>query len=149
MDNPKLAAFTYWLVVIAFVGGVGGYHIVPQILNLYELSKSNRVTHGEIVETYPQMHSTCKYRFAVDGQSYDNIGRSCGDNHVGQQIVVYFSPRDPNDSVNGDPRAWFINDLIPFALALVVFPLMAATIAYWRVRRGGKLWSQGGRRRRS
>ena len=141
--SPRLAAIVTWLIVITFFGGIGGYHIVPQLLYLHDLSKSNRVTQGEIVETYPQMHSTCKYHFSVDGHSYDHGGRSCGDSRVGQQVAVYFSPSDPSNSINGDPRAWFINDLIPFVLALAFFPLMAATIAYWRVRRGGSLWFRG------
>jgi hypothetical protein len=141
--SPKLAAFAGWLIVTAFIGGIGGYHIVPQLIYLHDLAKSNRVTYGEIIETYPQIHSTCKYRFSVDGHSYDNIGRSCGDSRVGQQVAVYFSPSGPGHSINGDPRAWFINDLIPFVLALVLFPLVAATIAYWRVRRGGSLWFRG------
>jgi hypothetical protein len=141
--SPKLAAIVVWLIGIGFIGGIGGYNIMPYLLNLHDLSKSNRVTEGEIIETYPQIHSTCKYRFSVDGHSYNHIGRSCGDSRVGQQVAVYFSPSDPANSINGDPRAWFINDLIPFVLALATFPLFIATIAYWRVRRGGSLWSQG------
>src|ERR1700728_3379418 len=77
--SPRLAATVMWLIGIAFYGGIGGYHIVPQLRYLHDLSKSSRVTRGEIVETYPQMHSTCKYRFSVDGHSYDHTGRSCGD----------------------------------------------------------------------
>jgi hypothetical protein len=145
--SPRLAATVMWLIGIAFYGGIGGYHIVPQLRYLHDLSKSSRVTRGEIVETYPQMHSTCKYRFSVDGHSYDHTGRSCGDSHVDQQVAVYFSPTDPGNSINGDPRALFINDLIPSVLpsvlALILFPLMIATIAYWRVRRGGSLWFRG------
>jgi hypothetical protein len=141
--SPKFVAFAVWLTGVAFFGGIGGYHIVPQLLYLHDLSKSNRVADGEIVETYPQIHSTCKYRFSVDGNSYDHTGRSCGDGHVGQRIAVYFSPGDPENSIDGDPQAWFINDLIPFVLAVVLFPLGAAAIAYWRVRRGGGLWFRG------
>jgi hypothetical protein len=141
--SPKFAAFAAWLTGVAFFVGVGGYHIVPQLLYLHDLSKSSRVTEGEIVETYPQIHSTCEYRFSVDGKSYDHAGRSCGDSRVGQRVAVYFSPSNPANSINGDPRAWFINDLIPFVLAVVLLPLGAATIAYWRVRRGGSLWRRG------
>ena len=138
--SPRLAAIVTWLIVITFFGGIGGYHIVPQLLYLHDLSKSNRVTQGEIVETYPQMHSTCKYRFSIDHHLYQQYGRSCGDSRIGQQVAVYFSPSDPSNSINGDPHAWFINDLIPFVLALALFPLMSAAVAYGRVSRGGSLW---------
>ena len=60
--SPKFAAFAAWLTGVAFFGGIGGYPVVPQLLYLHDLSKSNRVTEGEIVETYPQIHSSKKAR---------------------------------------------------------------------------------------
>ena len=140
--SPELAAFGMWLIAITFYGGIGGYYMVPQLLYLHDLSQSNGVTQGEIVEIHPQMHSTCEYRFSIDGHSYNHTGRSCGDSRIGQQIAVYFSPRDPGISINGDPHTWFTNDLIPSVLTLVLFPLVAAAFAYWRVRSGGSLWSR-------
>jgi hypothetical protein len=56
--SPKLAALAAWLVAVAFYGVLGGIHIVPQLIYLHDLAKSNRVTQGEIIETYPQIHST-------------------------------------------------------------------------------------------
>jgi Protein of unknown function (DUF3592) len=138
--SPKLAALAAWLAVTAFFGGIGGYHIVPQLIYLRELAKSNHETKGEIIETYPQMHSTCKYRSFVNGQFYEHTGRSCGNDRVGQQIAVYFSPADPNKSINEYPAALFVNDLIPFVLALVLFPIFAAIVVYQRARHG-TLWS--------
>jgi hypothetical protein len=136
----KLAALAAWLLVVAFFGVLGGVHIVPQLIYLHDLAKSNRVTYGEIIETYPEMHSTCKYRYSVEGRLYEHTGRSCGNDQIGQQIAVYFSPGDPGKSVNGDPLALFVNDLIPFALALALFPIFAAIVVYRRARRGA-LWS--------
>jgi hypothetical protein len=132
--SAKFAAFAAWSVVIAFFGGLGGYFIVPQLLYLHDLSNSNRVTQGELIETYPQMHSTCKYRYSVDGRIYEQAGRSCGNDHVGQQIRVYFSPSDSGKSSNHNPTELLVNDLIPFGLALVLFPIFAALIAYGGVR---------------
>jgi hypothetical protein len=42
--SSKLAALPAWLAVTAFFGIVGGYHLVPQLIYLYDLSRSNRVT---------------------------------------------------------------------------------------------------------
>jgi hypothetical protein len=138
--SPKLAAFAYWLIAVAFFGGVGGYHIVPQLIYLHDLAKSNRITHGEIIETYPRMHSTCKYRYVVEARFYEQTGMSCGDESIGQQTKVYFSPADPAKSVNYDPATEFMVDLIVFVLALTLFPTFAAIIAYRRARHG-TLWS--------
>ena len=134
--SPKLAALAAWLIGVAFFGIVGGIHIVPQLIFLHDLAKSNRETRGEIIDTYPQIHSTCKYRYSVDGRTYEQTGRSCGNDHIGQQITVYFSPSDPNKSVNEYPSALFANDLIPFVAALTIFPILAAIIVYQRARRG-------------
>jgi hypothetical protein len=132
---PKLAALAAWLIALAFFGGIGGWHIVPQLIDLHDLATSNRVTQGSIIETYPQMHLTCRYRYVADGRSYEQTGRSCGNGTVGQQITVYFSAANPSNSLNEDPEAAFVNDLIPFVLALILFPLLAATVTYFRARR--------------
>jgi hypothetical protein len=63
----KLAALAAWLLVVAFFGVLG-------LIYLYDLAKSNRVTYGEIIETYPEMHSTCKYRYSVEGGSMSTLG---------------------------------------------------------------------------
>ncbi len=69
------------------------------------------------------MHSSCN---SVDGRSYERIWRSCGGERIGQSVTVYFSPGDPGKSINGDPSALFLNDLIPFALAVSLFPAFVA-----------------------
>jgi len=131
---PKLAAVAMWLIAIVFYGVVGGHVVVPQLIFLHNLSSSNIETEGRIIETYPQMHSTCKYRYLVDGHVYEETGRSCGADTVGQRITVYFSTTDPTKSLNVNPAAAFVNDLIPFVAALVFFPLFAAMLAYKRAR---------------
>jgi hypothetical protein len=133
---PKLAALAAWLICIAFIGGVAGSHIVPRLIDLHDLAISNRVTQGSIIETYPQMHSTCRYRYVVEGQSYEQTGESCGNNIIGRKITVYFSAADPSKSLNENPESAFLNDLIVFVAALVTMPLFAATVTYFRARRG-------------
>jgi hypothetical protein len=136
--SPKLAAFASWLAVTAFFGGLGGYYIVPQLIYLHDLAKTNHETTGEIIATYPQIHSTCKYRYLVDGKFYQQTGTSCGDGRIGQQVTVYFSPADPGKSINQCPAALFVNDLLPFVGALTLFPMFAAISAYARARRRQK-----------
>ena len=132
---PKLAALAAWLICIAFIGGFAGSHIVPRLIDLHELATSNLTTQGSVVETYPQMHSTCRYRYVVDGRSYEQTGESCGNNTIGRQVTVYFSAADPSKSLNGNPESAFVNDLISFVAALVTLPLFAATVTYFRARR--------------
>jgi hypothetical protein len=133
--SPKLAALAAWFVVTAFFGSIGGHHLVPQLVCLYDLGKSNGVTLGEVIEIHPEMHDTCKYRFSWEGRAYENGGRSCGNDRVGQQIAVYFSPNEPSKSINGDPLALFWNDLIPFVAGLTLFPIFAALVVYQGTKR--------------
>jgi hypothetical protein len=128
--SPKITALAAWLAAVAFFGGFAGSHVMPQLVGLYDLSRSNRVALGEVIEVYPQNHSTCKYRFLLDGRSYENVSRSCGNDRVGQQVKIYFSPADPTKSINGYARNVFLNDLIPFVAALVLFPIFAALGVY-------------------
>lgn len=108
---------------------------MPQLNYLHDLATSNRMTQGTIIDTYPRDHSTCKYRYLVDGQYYERVGMDCGNDIVGEETNVYFSPSDAGKSLNGSPAAAFWNDLIPFVAALILFPIFAAIIAYVRVRR--------------
>jgi hypothetical protein len=132
---PKVAALAMWLMATAFIGFVGGFHIVPQLISLHDLAAFNRVTQGEIVETYPQTHSTCRYRYLVDHRFYEQTGRSCGSDRIGQQVTVHFSPDDPSNSLNANPAATFVNDVSSFVAALILLPTFLATITYIRARR--------------
>lgn len=49
------------------------------------------------------------------------------------KILIYYSPNNPDKSVNRNPKSLFINDLVPFVLAVVLFPLMAAFGTYKRL----------------
>lgn len=128
----KSAAFVAWLVATIFFGGVGGAIMLPQLMELYDLSKLNKLAQGEIVDVYPNIHDTCKVQFSYNDVVYVNTERSCGHRSVGEQTAIYFSPLNPNMSQNTDPWSVFINDLIPSILALTTFPLLAALITYIR-----------------
>ena len=134
MKDRKYDAAAIWLIVTLFFGCAGGSHIIPQLVELHALSKFNQTAQGEIIETYPKMHSTCKYRFSVGNNAYDQTGRSCGNTVIGEKILVYYSPTNPDRSVNNNPQSLFVNDLISFLFALIIFPLAAAFAAYKRKR---------------
>jgi hypothetical protein len=135
MPSPRIAALIAWLIGIGFFGFIGAQYIMPHLIELRDLAKSNRLIYGKIIETYPQIHSTCKYQYLVNGRIYEHVGKSCGNAYIDQPISVYFSPANPDISVNRDPNALFINDLIPFGLALLILPAFAAIATYRRARR--------------
>jgi hypothetical protein len=133
-NSPTMAAFVAGLIALTFIGVAAGSYFLPRLIFLHDLAASHRVTQGTIIETFPQMHSTCKYRYLVDGRPYEQTGVACGHYNVGQQLTVYFSTVDPRKSWNRDPASAFVNDLIPFVAALTLFPMISALVTYYRAR---------------
>jgi hypothetical protein len=128
----KNMAMAYWLLATLFFGGLGGSKIIPVMIELYTLSKSSQIIQAVVIETHPEMHFTCKYRFTLAGNSYEETGGDCGNALIGEHITVYYSPKNPDKSVNKNPWSLFMNDLITFVLAVTIFPLLAAFVAYQR-----------------
>ncbi len=126
---PSFATVTQtlsrWLFVVTLVG-FGVVFIVPRMVEFYRLSQSSEVTQGEVTETFPENHDTCKYRFVANGRSYEATGRHCGRAPIGGSVTIHFDPRDPTHSTNEDPHAAFINELVPFVLAILLGPMIAA-----------------------
>jgi uncharacterized protein DUF3592 len=121
------------LLPFAFVAVFGAVLIVPRMLEFRRLNRVGEVVRGKVIETYPTNHNTCKYRF-VAGRSFDGTGTGCGSASIGEAITVHFDPGDPSHSTNVDPDRGFVNDLVPFVLALVGFPLIAALGVHLRRR---------------
>jgi hypothetical protein len=128
--DKKYAALSVWLLATTVFGALGGYSVLRELVQFYNLSKINQTASGEIIETYPRKHSTCKYRFSTGNRFYENFGRSCGKAPIGKKIIVYFSPGSPDKSVNEDPQLLFIDDLALSVLGLVCFPALAAYVIY-------------------
>jgi hypothetical protein len=111
------------LLPFAFVAVFGAVLVVPRMVEFYRLSRVGEVARGEVIETYPANHDTCKYRF-VAGRSFDGTGTGCGHAAIGEAITVHFDASDPGHSTNVDPGWGFENELVFLALALVGAPLI-------------------------
>ena len=131
-------ALLMWLFVALFFGGFWGHSMFPYARKYYELSNFNRVATGEIVEVFPKMHNTCKYRYVVENREYTQTGSSCGYSPIGKKINVYFSPSDFQEAVNEDPKSLLSNEIISFALGILLMPTIAAAGVYWRNRSKGE-----------
>ena len=130
MISRKHKAILVWFAV-SLVGCIGpGTAMFSNFTYLYPLSKSHQIASGEIIEIYPQMHSTCKYRFSVGNHVYEHGGGVCGQATLGEKTVVYYSPTNPDISTNEDPHSTLIDDLIFSAIAIILFPLFAAFVVY-------------------
>jgi hypothetical protein len=106
------------------------YLIAPDLTEQYTLSKSNQTTQGEVIEVYPHIHDTCKYRFSVRNLTYIKTGRSCGHAHTGEQILIYYSPANPDSSMSINPGSDFVSDLVLLVIVTILFPLAAVFRVY-------------------
>jgi hypothetical protein len=129
MINKKFIAIFGFVLLFSCTAGA---NMISLLYELYTLNESKLVVQGEVIEVYPQVHFTCKYRFMLGNKTYEKIGSSCGNERVGKQIPVYYSPTDPENSLNHNPQPKLIADLVFFVIVFLLFPLIAALAVYER-----------------
>jgi hypothetical protein len=94
-----------------------------------------------VVELLPKNHNTLRYEYQVAGRTFQGRMQSWQPNppleqlSVGQPLVVYYDSEHPEESVLGDPKPIFKNEMISIALAAVGFPTFLVVVWAWRTSR--------------
>ena len=123
-----------WLfaaVVIALLTG----HNIPEYRRLAEFGVQAT---GTVTALTPQMHNTAGYKYSVTGREFQGSRGSWGPNppldemHIGDQVVVYYDPRQPAVSVLGDPRPMLDNEITFVVLATLMMPTFIVLIMAFR-----------------
>jgi hypothetical protein len=91
------------------------------------------VTHGvrvraTVTAVLPKDHASARYQYQADGRTFR--GQMCPwppnppleQLRVGQTVVVYYDPEFPGNSVLGDPRLIWRNEVETFAVGALLFP---------------------------
>ena len=93
---------------------------------------------AKVVELLPNNHNTVRYEYRVAGRTFQGRMQSWQPNppreqlRIGQQLVIYYNPDQPGESVLGDPTPILKNESISIGLAAVVFPSMTLVAWAWR-----------------
>src|SRR5262245_54852850 len=61
----------------------------------YRLATAGQVVDAQIIDTDPQNHRTCVFKYAVDSVSYTSSDQGCK-SAVGDQVRVTYLPDDPS-----------------------------------------------------
>jgi len=79
---------------------------------------------GLVFQLTPEMHSKIRYRYRVDGHSYEGQSQPGPPNPsapgMGDTVTVYYDPETPNISVISDPKSLLKNEIISIAGAAVL-----------------------------
>jgi hypothetical protein len=130
-------ALTWLVMAIAIAIGIGSLNWV-----FYRRLSVRGVTgQAIVVELLPKNHNTVRYEYQVGGRTFQGQMQSWPPNlpleqlSVGQPLVVYYDPVHPEESVLGDPKPIFKNEMISIALAAVGFPTFLVVVWAWRTSR--------------
>jgi hypothetical protein len=86
-------------------------------------------------------HALVHYRYEVGGQTYSgwtNRGNDCNSMKKGDDVLIYYSKRNPDMSEASDPREALVGELTIIGLAAFFSPPAIILLAYLnrnRVRR--------------
>jgi hypothetical protein len=127
--------FVVWLLLVIVIGWFPG----KLVLHYRQLSKNGATIQGIALGPYP--HQQIKYSYAINGRTYQGIGRtdfngpSLFEIAVGDKISVHYLPDEPEISCLADPEELYSSDLVPTLGASFLFPTMIVIALAIRISR--------------
>jgi Protein of unknown function (DUF3592) len=134
---------TWWFVLaIAITAGIGSINL-PTYRRLVVHGALGQAT---VLEVLPHDHNTLRYQYQVDGKRFRGQTQSWPPNpplqqiNLGQTVVIYYDPADPDVSVLGDPHGMLTNEIVSVGLAAIVLPtfLVIAWAGRQRISKAGR-----------
>jgi Protein of unknown function (DUF3592) len=130
-------AITWMVLAIVIAVGIGSLNW-PAYCRMAARGVSGKAT---VVELLPKIHNTVRYEYAVGGQTFQGQMQSWQPNpsleqlSVGQSLVIFYDPQQPDASVLGDPKPILRNETISVLLAAFGVPTFVVVVWAWRVSR--------------
>jgi len=112
------------MVAAAIIFGFGSLNC-PLFFRLVTRGVSSKAT---VIALTPEDHNTVRYEYHVGGELFTARDQCWPPNlpleklSAGQPVAIYYDPRNPRDSVLGDPKPMLENELGSIAVAGVLFP---------------------------
>jgi len=84
---------------------------------------------GVVVAKEPENHSFIQYSYEVHQQKYRGVGNAggvnppFGDLKPGDQVRIYYDPKDPSASLLGDPRSQYASIIRGIFFATLIGPI--------------------------
>ena len=129
--------FTWMALVVAVAIGLGSLNWWPyhRVSNRWVSAKAT------VLQVLPQVHSTLRYDYHVDGRTFQGQMQPWPPNPpldklgIGQSVSIFYDPEHPETSVLGDPKPMLKNETISVALAAVLFPTFVVVVWAWKTSR--------------
>lgn len=135
------------LVIVTYVGVALAFGLIIGLFNLpkYKLLKDHgRRGYATVSATECDNHGTIIARFSVGGSYYSVQGSAgwgnpdCAALQVGDTVVVYYLPSDPEVCEPGDIRGRWTNEVISVVVGPLWLALVPAFSVWRRVVRSAK-----------
>ena len=112
--------------------------------NEIRLMREGEVVAGKVVVTNCDQHQSFRYRFAIDGATYQGTSMSsrCVDLSRGDEVLVHYLPVRPEVHMVGDPEPPLVNDAVTAGAAALVMPALLILI-FWAKKRALSKSEQG------
>ena len=125
-----------WLMVAAIIVGIGSLNC-PSLFRLVTRGVSSQ---GTVIALTPELHNTVRYEYHVAGEVITGQNQCWPPNpplerlSVGQSVAIYYDPRNPKDSVLGNPKPMLENEIGSVLVAAVMIPTLItfAFAGWWR-----------------
>jgi len=122
-----IVAALSWLVLsgVSLVLALVLFNPLPS----YNLSKSGVRTLGRVTSLEPTNHQAVRYSYVVDSREYSGVGNAGHGNPefeqlgVGQSVLVYYDPGNPEVSYLGYPEARLHGNVWVAVMVAIVLPL--------------------------
>jgi len=135
--KPLRYALFIWVIVFAFFA-VPGLVVGNWVLD-YELEMSGQHTTGVIVESQPNNHGSCRYRYRVSARTFVGTDQNCPIVTVGSPVEVTYSRSRPSVSVTGNGSGLLAGHLL---IALLVPTFLAIGVGRMVARRSSRQMTQ-------
>lgn len=122
-----LAVVLTWFVLAALSAGLGLVLFDP--LPDYRLNNSGVPSEGFVTALEPTNHQIVRYSYNVGGREYAGVGHGGHGNprfediRVGQKVLVFYDPNNPQYSSLGHPSARLSGNLWVIVLMSLTLPI--------------------------
>ncbi len=133
--------FVIWLTLSAVGYGIGQFVFSPTRLEY--MTKDGEGIYGRVVAKEEENHGIIRYSYNVGGTEHTGAGFSRNGNpdfddiQIGDRVIVYYDPANPERSMMGYPR----NDLegqysgiLFLTVVFPVFPMILILAIYFGIR---------------
>jgi hypothetical protein len=122
-----------WVALAALIGAFTGGLTVPEV---WKIVSRGAAIEGVVIDVPRNAHNTVRYKYVVDGRTYNGQTQSRPPNKPteqlapGETVMDYYDSEQPDRSILGSPRRILYNEVISALIAAIFIPSLI--LIAWR-----------------